>query len=368
MSGRFVPLPQGLIGIAVGPLVRALFSYLTSWVADGAASLVGRLGHALLETSGPDLGTPLAALMTRTLAIGLALTLPLVLLAMLHGVVRRDLSQVVSALLVRVPLAVLLGAAALDVVRLAVSATDQMSGFLLESARGPVAGLFGSLADGLVGSGGVHGLLPGFGLVMLAGVAAAVAFLVWLELVVRAAAIEVATLFVPLALAGLVWPATAHWARRLAETLAALVMSKVVIVGVLALSAATLGSGSGVTAVVQGIALLALAAFAPAALLRLVPVVEAGSVSQLEGLAARARHAGTRAAVSIAAGLPEAGAAWDVADLLPSPAPSGVESVGFAASSFDPAAFSSGMTAELASLRGGEAADQPAEGQHVEGG
>ena len=35
--------------------------------------------------------------------------------------------------------------------------------------------------------------------------------MVWLELVVRAAAIYVAVFFMPLALAGYVWPATRRW-------------------------------------------------------------------------------------------------------------------------------------------------------------
>ena len=41
----------------------------------------------------------------------------------------------------------------------------------------------------------------------------------------------------PLALAGLVWPATAHWAKRLIEVLVALLLMKPVIVGALCLGA-----------------------------------------------------------------------------------------------------------------------------------
>ena len=66
--------------------------------------------------------------------------------------------------------------------------------------------------------------------------AAVVAFVLWLELAVRSAAIGAAALFLPLALVGLAWPATSHWARRLGETLAALVLSKLVIAAVLARS------------------------------------------------------------------------------------------------------------------------------------
>ena len=59
---------------------------------------------------------------------------------------------------------------------------------------------------------------------------AVAAFVLWLELLIRAAAVYVAVLFLPLALATLVWPAVSHWCRRLVETLAALILSKFVIV------------------------------------------------------------------------------------------------------------------------------------------
>ena len=118
--------------------------------------------------------------------------------------------------------------------------------------------------------------LAAFGGFLVVLSAAVVAFVLWLELAVRSAAIAAASLFLPLALVGLAWPATSHWARRLGETLAALVLSKLVIAAVLALAAGLLVSSSGVAGVVEGVALLAVAAFAPFALLKLVPVVEAG--------------------------------------------------------------------------------------------
>ena len=130
--------------------------------------------------------------------------------------------------------------------------------------------------------------------------AAIVAFVLWLELAVRSAAIAAASLFLPLALVGLAWPATSHWARRLGETLAALVLSKLVIASVLALAAGLLGSSSGVSGVVEGVALLAVAAFAPFALLKLVPAVEAGAVAHLEGLGRRPVRAGQQLGTEIA--------------------------------------------------------------------
>ncbi len=129
------------------------------------------------------------------------------------------------------------------------------------------------------------------------------AFLLWVELLIRSAAVYVAVLFLPLALASLAWPAIAHWCRRLVDTLAALILGKFVIVSVLSLAVGAVAGGSGSTPagstgagagdhgsftdVLGGAALLTLAAFAPWALFRLLPFLEAGAVSHLEGAGRR---------------------------------------------------------------------------------
>jgi hypothetical protein len=121
------------------------------------------------------------------------------------------------------------------------------------------------------------------------------AVLVWIELLIRSAAVYVTVLFLPLALASLAWPAISHWCRRLVDTLVALILGKFVIVSVLSLAAGSLaGAGStgggGFSAVLGGAALLFLSAFAPWALFRLLPFLEAGAVGHLEGLSQRAQH------------------------------------------------------------------------------
>jgi hypothetical protein len=128
------------------------------------------------------------------------------------------------------------------------------------------------------------------------------AFVLWLELLIRAAAVYVAVLFLPLALATLVWPAVSHWCRRLVETLAALILSKFVIVATLSLAAGAVSSGtsgtgdhgSGFSSVLAGGALLLMATFVPFAILRMIPAVEAGAVSHLDGLRQRGTAAMTR--------------------------------------------------------------------------
>jgi hypothetical protein len=104
----------------------------------------------------------------------------------------------------------------------------------------------------------------------------------WIELLMREAAVYVIVLMLPLAFAGMVWPARRIWAIRAIELLVALVMSKFAIVAVLSLGGAALVSGSSVasdsvTAALAGVVLLIMGAFTPWALLRLLPLAEVAS-------------------------------------------------------------------------------------------
>jgi hypothetical protein len=121
--------------------------------------------------------------------------------------------------------------------------------------------------------------------------------LIWLELALRSAAIELAVFFMPLALAGLVWPSTAHWAKRLGLVLGALLLAKPVVVGALCLGANALTSAqAGPASVVTGSAILLLAAFAPVALLKLVPIAEASAIGHLQDVSRQPFRAAERAA------------------------------------------------------------------------
>ena len=132
-------------------------------------------------------------------------------------------------------------------------------------------------------------------LLLIALLVAVAAFVLWIELLIRAAAVYVAVLFLPLALATLVWPAVSHWCRRLVETLAALILSKFVIVATLSLAAGAVSSGTAGGGA-HGVGLLSRARRAarswswppssPIAILRLIPAVEAGAVAHLDGLRA----------------------------------------------------------------------------------
>jgi hypothetical protein len=276
----------GLATAITNSLVSGFFHALLGWVASGAASLVGVLAKALSSSTTPVLtASAFGSEFDLMATLSAAVALPLVAVGAIQAIVRQEPGGLIRSVLVRLPLALLFTGVSVQIVALGITATDQASAMVIGANGDPAKQLLAGLVTTL-GQPGSFGLAA-FGSFILVLCAGIVAFLLWLELAVRSAAIAAASLFLPLALVGLAWPATSHWARRLGETLAALVISKFAIASVLALAAGLLLSSSGLASVVQGVALLAIAAFAPFALLKLVPVVEAGAISHLDGLGRR---------------------------------------------------------------------------------
>ncbi|HTT87653.1 MAG TPA: hypothetical protein VMF60_09815, partial [Acidimicrobiales bacterium] len=284
-------------GVA-GAGVAGVFSAAGQWVASGAVWLLGQVGHAMSATTTVELDSGwFSAHLAVMASVAAAVVVPMACCAVLQALLRQDGSLLVRALLVQLPLALLLTGVAVELVQMSLAVTDNLSAQVLSRAGTDTTNLLSPVSSFLIGVGATTTpAVPAF-VAFVGGLLVAVASLVlWLELVVRAAAVSVAVLFLPLALAAVVWPAVSHWCRRLVETLAALVLSKLVIAAALALAASALaggfgvgsagGDGGGFSAVVTGVALLLVATMAPFTLLRLVPAVEAGAVAHLE----TARH------------------------------------------------------------------------------
>src|ERR1700733_8977597 len=289
---------------------ESVLSGISQWVASGAEWLLTQIGDVLESTTTVDIG----ATWFRThyedmTALAGVVVLPMLLVSTLQAVVRQNPGQLVRTYLVQLPLALLLAVVAIQIVILSLSATDAMSDAVAGGTNADVTSLLSGVTTGLVAAAG-DPTIASFVLLLVALLIAGAAFVLWLELLIRAAAVYVAVLFLPLALATLVWPAVSHWCRRLVETLAALILSKFVIVAPLSLAAGAVssgtagsgggggggasGAGSGFASVLAGGALLVLSTFVPFAILRLIPMVEAGAVGHLEGVRQRGTAAVTR--------------------------------------------------------------------------
>lgn len=280
---------MGVVGSLFGGTVSAVFDAAGTWVADGAVWLLGQVGHVITAASSIDLGASWFTSHEKVMAVlGAAVVLPMLCCATILAVYRQDASMLLRSFLVHLPLSMLLTGVAVELVRLGLAVTDSLSAQVLAAGGVDTEHLLAPVATFLLAAGGA---VPAFVVFVGALLVALAALVLWLELVVRSAAVAAASLFLPIALAGLVWPAVSHWARRLADTIAALVLSKLVIAAVLSLAAGALAGGTGFGTVVVGIALLLIATTAPFTLLRLVPAVEAGAVHHLETARHRLRSA-----------------------------------------------------------------------------
>jgi hypothetical protein len=255
-----LPSPTSLLKRLASDLIGAFFRTFERWEAGGTVWVLGQTWRALSATTEPVLtgGAFTSEYHVMTL-IGVGTILPLLGLAIIQAIAHQDVSALLRTAFLRLPMAILLTFVVIEIVSLGLTATDRASSSLLATGGAPAAGVFVHLSAALTTFGSEG--LAGFGGVLVLAVVAIISFVLWIELAVRSAAVAVAALFLPLALAGLVWPATSHWARRLGETLTSLVVMKLVMAAVLALAAGALAAGSGgIASVVEGLALLGLTA------------------------------------------------------------------------------------------------------------
>jgi hypothetical protein len=215
---------------------------------------------------------------------------PLLCAATIGPVLRQDLRRLVRVWGVGLPVALLVGLSGAQFTQLALGATDELCQLILGQSDAALGGSLRGLSTAMVVPGAPQLVAAVIAFLLIVG-----SVLLWLELVVRAAAIYVAVFFMPL-------PATTAIAKRTVELLAALILSKFVIVATLTLGVAALHGGPSPDNAVIGSAILLIAAFAPFCLLRLAPIVEAGAIAHLEGMSHRPLRFASRAAATAAAG------------------------------------------------------------------
>jgi len=286
----------GLVGGWVARGADAALRVVVEWVVGGAGWLLGELMGFIATSTRPDVRQGWFSVAYADMArVALVLLVPLLLLSVIQALMRQSAGQLVRSWLVGVPVACVGMFAAVAVVDQLVVVTDALSAWVGRSLGADLTTFATTLGGGLdtlvLASWGNPVALPGFAVFLAALVVAFASFAIWVLLVVRQAAIYAAVLFLPLGFAALVWPATAHWLRRLTEGLVAVIMAKFVIVAVLAMASGALAAAGqeGMSAVITGGSLLVLAAFAPFVLLRWLPVFEAGAASHFDGVGLRSR-------------------------------------------------------------------------------
>src|SRR6266498_1451782 len=261
---------------------------VTAWVTDAAVWVTGKVGELIDKTASPDLTAGwFEGQYGAMVEVAGALALLMLMLAVIQALMRQDVWMLVRAAFGYLPMAFILAGVAIAATGLLVAVSDDM-------ASGVVGGLGTSQSSNLlqsVGDAYKNALdqtsgIPLFGVFLGAIILAVGAFVLWLELVIRDAAIYVCVFFLPLTFVAMIWPATSRWARRLVELLVAIVLAKFVIVSILSLASAAIantdvatGEGNTFERMLAGAALLVLAAWSPFALLRLIPMMEVAAAT-----------------------------------------------------------------------------------------
>lgn len=261
---------------------------VTSWVADTAQWILKRVIDFIESSTTPTLDAEWFSERYEFM-VGLAalVLVPMLVVATIRAVVTQDAGQLVRSFFVYLPTAIFGTFVAVTITQALLGATDSLSASVARNIAGDVSEIFDSVGSSLSNSVGVaNPALPSFAVFFGALLLIIGSFFVWLELLIRSAAVTVAVFFLPMILAGLVWPAAMRWTKRLIEILVALIISKFVIVAVMSLATAALANpgGGGFGTVMGGAALMLMAAFSPFAILKLMPMVEGAAIDHLRGM------------------------------------------------------------------------------------
>jgi hypothetical protein len=258
---------KDVVGGAASTAEKGLLDVVASAVGDAAKAVIDGMLSALNATTQVDFNAGWFAAQTKVMA---ALVLPVVmgffLIQIIGSVLRREPGGLARAGL-GLGKALLAGAAAIPILQLLLVACDEMCKAVIGSSAGGVAGL----AKGLFVA-SLANPTGGAVLVIILGCWAIVcAFVLWGVLLFRKALLLVTGAFTMVAFAGSSWDATRGWVRKWAETAAALVFSKLVIVVVLVTGINAMGlsgrggepGGATLSDVFAGLLLLSIATLAP---------------------------------------------------------------------------------------------------------
>jgi len=283
---------------------------VTTWVTNAAVWVTGKVGDLVNTTTSPDLTASWFQGEYQTMiSVAGLLALLMLMLAVIQALIHQDIWLLARAALGYLPMAFILAGVAIAATGLLVAITDNISQTVVHSLGTQQSdNLLQAVGDAYTNALNTSSGIPLFGVFLGAIILAIGAFVLWLEMIIRDAAIYIGVFFLPLTFVAMIWPAAGRWARRLVELLVAIILAKFVIVAILTLASAAIantnliqGNGNTFEQMIAGSALLVLAAWSPFALLRLLPMMEvaaAGIASQRTSLTAAAGTAGIHSPAS----------------------------------------------------------------------
>ncbi|MGA2015212.1 MAG: hypothetical protein ABSH51_32440, partial [Solirubrobacteraceae bacterium] len=288
---------------AVGALAgAAVFDLAAHWMIGAATKVTDAIVSMITSSTSPQLN---AAWFQRSFVpmagLGAALALLVTLIALTSAAVRRDPAALAGTLtgILRAGLGTAL---LIALTTLALDVTDAISADVIRSSHQT----FWSQVGHAWGSSGFGGFGSSALAMLMAIVQVIAGVIVWLELAVRNAAIYLAVLFFPVALAASIWPALAGWTSRLGRLLFLFVILKPVTLIVLAFAGNAALAGlslngsfaSSAGTIIAAVTIFALAAMAPWALM-LIVAADSESAAIGAGVRAAAGHARSDGAATL---------------------------------------------------------------------
>lgn len=291
-----IPDPWSVIsggaGVVAGWSWDQVAAGIARWVLEALAAPIDGVLNFLKTSARPNMtaswfaGSESPFVAVRNL--GAVLLVGFLLAGIIQGLIAGDVAGMLRRVALDAPTAVLGMIGITVVVDLLLDLTDAMSTAVLGGSDGDALkflGTFGVQA---------HAATGGFNTVVMGIVALVAAFMIWIELLIRASLLYLLVAMSPLVFAASVWPAAKGALRRLLELMLAVIVSKLVISIALAVGVAALGgvveadqqgqgvgefAAQGLGKLVVGTAILCMAAFSPFIVLRLIPVAEAAVVA-----------------------------------------------------------------------------------------
>ena len=263
-------------------------------MVDAATWTTKQIATGIQKTSTPELKASwYQQRFDSMIALGLGLAALVAMMALASAAIRRD-PEALGATLYGMLRAGLGTGLVLVLTVVALGVADEISNAMAGTTMGTSAGQFWNDVGDTWGKDNFGGFGSSAIAFFFAFAQVIAGLLVWIEMLLRSAAIYIAVLFLPAALAASIWPPLREWERRLVKVLFVLIAMKPVIITVLSLAghaaaAAITGEASGdIGVLLAAIVIFALAACAPWALMTLVSMSAEGAWS------ARAAHQGAR--------------------------------------------------------------------------
>jgi type IV secretion system protein TrbL len=291
----------GAPGAIATSVAGSALDQATKWMTDAATWTTKQIATGIQKTSTPELKAGwYEERFASMIALGLGLAALVTMMALASAAIRRD-PEALGATVYGMLRAGLGTGLVLVLTVLALGVADEIANTMAGETMGRDAGQFWNEVGDAWGNDNFAGFGSSAIAFFFAFVQVIAGLLVWIEMLLRSAAIYIAVLFLPAALAASIWPPLREWEARLVKVLFVLIAMKPVIITVLSLAghaaaAAITGEARGdIGVMLAAIVIFALAACVPWALMTMVSMSGDGAWS------AHAAHHGARQGMSASA-------------------------------------------------------------------